>query len=255
MFINIDKSPIFYQTFGSTQNPVLILLHGWGQNSGMMTPLAKKFLNNYYVISLDLPGFGQSPSPSTIRNVEDYADMLNNFLKKLHIQAPIIIGHSFGGRIALLYASKYSAKTIILIASPFRPEKINFLDRSLIYLTKKINKFPLLKNIIPKLKNFFGSEDYKNASPVMRQILVKTVSQDLSPFFKKINCPVLIIWGAKDTTVPVSESEILHQELSKFTFSHLEIIPHTGHFVYLEKLNQVSTLINNFLKKSPHASR
>jgi pimeloyl-ACP methyl ester carboxylesterase len=63
------------------------------------------------------------------------------------------------------------------------------------------------------MKNFIGSRDYKAASPIMRQVLVNTVNEDLSEDAKKIKCPTLLIWGTSDTEAPIEEARELEKLL------------------------------------------
>jgi pimeloyl-ACP methyl ester carboxylesterase len=93
------------------------------------------------------------------------------------------------------------------------------------------------------MKKHMGSVDYRNASPLMRDVLVKTVNQDLSENAKKITCPTLLIWGENDEAVPVSEAKELDNLLSD---SALIILPGT-HYCYLENLNQVVNILYNFI--------
>ena len=93
-----------YTQYGEGQD--IVLLHGWGQNIKVMEPLAKR-LNGYRITIIDLPGFGLSEEPPTSYSVSDYADYVHELLESLEIKNPILIGHSFGGRVSIIYGSKY----------------------------------------------------------------------------------------------------------------------------------------------------
>ena len=93
-------------------------------------------------------------------------------------------------------------------------------------------------------KNYIGSEDYKNATPKMREILVKTVNEDLSDYAKKITVPTLLVWGEYDEAAPLEEAKLLENLL---TDGALIVLPGT-HYAYLENLNQVLNIINNFME-------
>ena len=174
----------------------IVLLHGWGQHIEMMRPVGNPFAKKYDIVILDLPGYGQSSEPPFAWTIYDYADFIHDFLKELQIEEPILIGHSFGGKISLEYASKYQVKKLVLFASPFhkefekQPWKVRVL--------KQLKKVPLLKKLEPWAKKHMGSTDYRNASSVMREVLVKTVNLDISDDVKKISCPTLIFWGTQD---------------------------------------------------------
>ena len=103
---------IHYKYIDNNNEKTLIYLHGWGQNIEMMEPIAKPFMNEYNILILDLPGFGKSNEPKDIWSLEDYATMLHSLIDKLKIKKIILIGHSFGGKIALIYASIFKVVKI-----------------------------------------------------------------------------------------------------------------------------------------------
>ena len=120
-----------YKDFGQSDKEAIVYLHGWGQNIEMMEPIAKPFTDNNRLIIIDLPGFGASEEPNTVWSLEDYAKMVNSLLESLNIKEPNLIGHSFGGKISLLYASKYKVEKLILFGSPYKQE-----IKEIIYLGK-----------------------------------------------------------------------------------------------------------------------
>ena len=151
-----------------------------------------------------------------------------------------MIGHSFGGRISIVYASKYPVKKLVLFGSPCVRHTYNDKKQSFF---KKIKKVKILKPLVNVMKKHMGSVDYRNASPLMRDVLVKTVNEDLSEYAKKIQCGALLIWGENDEAVPVSEARELDELLKD---SALIILPGT-HYCYLENLERVISILDNFL--------
>ena len=109
-----------YSNIGS--DTTIVLLHGWGQNIEMMTPLSNKLEKNYNILTLDFPGFGDSEEPPFSWSVYDYTNCLRELIVFLKINKVILIGHSFGGRIALIYASKYKVEKLVCLASPYCKE-------------------------------------------------------------------------------------------------------------------------------------
>lgn len=134
---------INYIDYGNKNKTALVFLHGWGQNIQMMKGLGDQFLDNRVVI-VDLPGFGASEEPKTVWTVDDYVDMLHELLQKLNIDCPIIIGHSFGGKIGLLYATKYKVKKLVCLASPYKKQVVQLSLKTKLLKTAK--KVPGLKN-------------------------------------------------------------------------------------------------------------
>ena len=102
----------------------LIFLHGWGLDLHTFDNLAKELSEDYSVYQIDLPGFGESDISDSY-NIEEYANYINEFCLSLAIINPIIVGHSFGGRVAMMYASRYDVDKLILISSPGIKEKLS----------------------------------------------------------------------------------------------------------------------------------
>jgi len=238
MFKTVRKIKINYKQYGSGTD--IVLLHGWGQNIQMMDPLGNYLKANHKITIVDLPGFGLSDEPDFAYSVYDYVELLKDLFDELSIVNPILIGHSFGGRLSIIYASKYSVSKVILFGSPCVRHEYKSTKQSILKALKKVKVLSPIANL---MKKFIGSIDYKKASPMMREVLVKTVNEDLSECAKKITCPVLLIWGEDDRAVPVSEAKELDDLLKD---SALIVLPGT-HYCYLENLHQVINILNNFI--------
>ncbi len=208
MKINIKNIDVNYIQYGSGKKNV-VLLHGWGQNIQMMDPIGKRLENLATVTIIDLPGHGESSEPTEALTIYDYCDIVKELLDKLKIKKPILIGHSFGGRISICFAAKYGAEKLILLGAPCIRKNTKVSTKTKVL--KGLKKVPGLNKLEGFAKKHIGSRDYRNASPVMREILVNTVNEDLSENAKKIDCPTLLIWGDRDTEAPLEEA----QELEK----------------------------------------
>ena len=183
MKINIRKININYIQYGSGSD--IVLLHGWGQNIEMMKPLGDNFQKKYRITIIDLPGFGQSDEPEHDLTVSDYSDILKELLDSIGVKNPIVIGHSFGGRVAIVYSANNPVKKLVLFGSPCirHDEKMSLKTKTL----KTLKKVPGLNKLEGFAKKHIGSTDYKNASPLMRQIL------DAIKYARKSNVPVVRI--------------------------------------------------------------
>lgn len=240
MKINVKSIDINYIQYGEGKD--IVLLHGWGQNIEMMRPLGEKLSKNFRITILDLPGFGESSEPINSLTIDDYCDILEVFLDKLEIKNPILIGHSFGGRISIVYASRNKTEKLVLFGSPCiarnsKPSlKVKFL--------KFMKKIPVINKLEGFAKKHIGSRDYKAASDMMRKILVNTVNQDLSDNCKKIKCPTLLIWGENDAEVSVEEAKEIESMIDD---AGLIVLPNSTHYAYLENLNYVINILINFL--------
>lgn len=241
MIKHIKNVDINYIDYGNGQNTV-VLLHGWGQNIAMMKPIGDKLQKNNRIIIVDLPGFGESSEPSDVWSMYDYSECIHDLLKELKVKNPILIGHSFGGKISLIYASKYDVDKLILFGSPFKKEIQQLSLKTKIL--KKLKKVPILKNFEKYAKKHIGSRDYKNASEFMRKILVEHVNLDITEDVKKINCPTLLVWGTNDDEVPIDRAYEL-----KNLIKDAGVVEYEGctHYAYLERLDQTIRVIKSFI--------
>ena len=240
MTINIRNININYIQYGSGSD--VVLLHGWGQNIAMMKPIGDRLQKNHRITILDFPGFGESEEPKTALTVYDYCEILEELLKKLKVKKPVIMGHSFGGRIAIIYASRNEVEKVVLFGSPcIRTEVKPSLK---LRMLKSLKKIPGINKLEGFAKNHMGSRDYKNASEIMKKILVNVVNEDLSECAKKINVPTLLIWGDRDTEAPVEDAKELEKIIPD---AGLIVLPNSTHYAYLENLPQVINILNNFL--------
>ncbi len=241
MIIKVKDLDINYIQYGEGSD--IVLLHGWGQNIKMMEPIGEKLASKFKVTILDLPGHGNSSEPKEALTIYDFCEILKEFLDKLKIDNPIIIGHSFGGRIAIIYASHYDTEKLILLGAPCvrKKEKLGLKIKTL----KQLKKIPVLNKFEEFAKRHIGSRDYRNANPIMRQILVNTVNEDLSDCARKIKCPTLLIWGEYDNEAPVEDAKILEKLIDD---SGLIIYPNGSHYTYLEFLNPVCKVIKTFIE-------
>jgi len=240
--MNIDGLYINYIDYGNNKGSILVFLHGWGQNIEMMKILGDYFSKENRIVILDLPGFGKSNEPTSPWYLTDYIDLLRKFFKELNIVNPILIGHSFGGKLSLLYASEYEVKKLIVMGSPFKKEiKTESLKLKTLKFLKRV---PLVNKLEGFAKKHIGSRDYKASSNIMRQILVNHVNEDITEHVKKINAPTIIIWGEFDKEVPLSDAYILESLISG---SAVIVYPKGTHYAYLENLNQTVNIINSFI--------
>ncbi len=231
-----------YQRYGNIEGKTIVLLHGWGQNIDMMKPIGDRFTKDFDIVIFDLPGFGHSSEPKEFFSCYDYVELIHKALEELKVEKPIIIGHSFGGKLGLLYASKYETEKLVCLASPFCKEiqKVTMKAR----LLKALKKVPLLNKLEDFAKRHMGSTDYRNASGVMRNILVGHVNLDIKEDIKKIKCPTLLIWGTNDEAVSIERAYELEKLIKD---AGLVVYEGCTHYAYLERLGQTISVLKSFL--------
>lgn len=237
---------IYFQKVG--QGPNLILLHGWGMDVSTWWPVVDLLKQNFTLWLLDLPGFGRSDTPKGTWTVEDYADEMANFIKENKIKKTVLLGHSFGGSVAIKTASKYPnliSKLILEASSGIRP-KLTLLNRLSSAVAKTIKLLPNLLNIKERARNWFykliGS-DYLTTG-TLKKIFIKIIRQDLTSDAKKIPHETLIIWGEKDRAVPLKYGKIIYLLIKN---SKLIILEDRGHFLHTQDPERFSYYVKDFI--------
>ena len=162
-------------------------------------------------------------------------------LREVGVKNPIVIGHSFGGRVGIVYSSKNPVEKLVLFGSPCvrSNDSISLKTKVL----KSLKQVPVLNKFEDFAKKHIGSRDYRAASETMRKILVNVVNEDLSDCAKKIKCPTLLIWGDNDTEAPVKEDKKLESIMKD---AALIVLANSTHYAYLENLGYVVNILNNF---------
>ncbi len=239
MKITINDVAVNYIQYGEGKD--VLLLHGWGQNIEMMKPIGDNLSSRFRITILDFPGFGESDEPGHAWTIDDYSNMLEIFIKSVGIKKPIIMGHSFGGRVAIRYSAHNTIEKLVLFGSPcIRTQKD--LPMS-VKILKAVKRLPGFNQLGEYMKKYIGSRDYKAASPVMRQTLVNVVNEDLSMYAKDIEEPTLLIWGENDEEAPLEEAKLLEAIMVD---AGLIVLPGT-HYAYLENLPRVISILENFI--------
>lgn len=237
---------VYFNKVGS--GDVVILLHGWGVDSTIFNEIVDTLKDKYLVYTIDLPGFGKSDEPSIAYTLDDYVELLYLFILDKSIEHPIIIGHSFGGRIAIKYASLYQVNRLILIDSAGLKPVNNFKIKYKINIYKfKKWFYKTTKNVI-KYNDLLinsGSSDYKNASSIMKKTLSNVTSIYLDNILKNIICDTLIIWGKKDDVTPYKHAIKLKKKIKNAGLVTLEGV---GHFPFIESKKTFNKIIKSYLE-------
>jgi pimeloyl-ACP methyl ester carboxylesterase len=247
---------LFIKQLGNNNAPVRIIwLHGWAQNHHAFLQLSRLFNTEAENYLIDLPGFGQSEPPKEIWGTMDYTKVIIQWLQTLPPKKTFIIGHSFGGRIAIQTAQSLTTKLggIILLATTGLKKKRNLLFKIKAFILKSFGKWLRLidkylhTSLKGKFSNNFGSRDYKAAKGIMRDILVKTINEDLTTIAMQINIPTLLIYGSNDDETPVEFGQRYSQLIKNSNFF---VLPGFDHYTILSSgRHQVYNLITQFLQK------
>lgn len=185
-----------------------------------------------------MPGFGKSPFNPNLKNSYHYADLIYLWIKKRKISNVVLIGHSFGGKVASLVAIRYPhlLKGLILISSSGIPH-----PRFYYSFLPFIKKTPFFH----KFRNLFLSRDYKEAG-IMLPVFKNIVKEDLRNDFARIKTPTLILWGEDDKELSVQDAYIIK---SLVKGSCVKIVKGAGHFPFLDNPKKIAYFIDNFVGK------
>ena len=231
--------------------PVL-LLHGWGCTGEIFKHIASVLSTAYTTYSFDFPGFGASGEPTEVWGVEKYTQMVEAFVKENGIERPALMGHSFGGRVSIVFASRNEVSRLVLVdaagVKPKRPLKYYwkvYTFKAMKWLCNTFLPKEKAQAIIDSRRKGAGSSDYNNASPMMRAILSKVVNEDLTHLMPAIKAPTLLFWGNLDTATPLSDAKTMERLIPD---AGLVVAHGTGHFSFLENQGLFTAVIKNFFK-------
>lgn len=242
------------EVLGPDDGPVIVMLHGWGANIDLLRPLGERLASSgCRVVMFDLPGFGQTPPPSTPWNVFDYAKHVIAEMDALGIQRAHIFGHSFGGRLGLILGADYPDRVDKLMLSDAAgiraPLPVMIRVRTRVYKgLRRALEAVGLRGLSERLRAAYnaryGSSDFNAASGVMRETFVKVVNQDLSAWATRVAAPTLLFWGSADTDTPLAQGRQLE---SLIPDAGLIVFDGAGHYAYLERVADTARIIHRFL--------
>lgn len=184
----------------SGARPRVLALHGWRRSRRDFAPV----LDGYEALAVDLPGFGASPPPDEPWGSAEYAAAMVPVLATFD-EPPVVVGHSFGGRVAVQLAARHPelVRALVLTGVPLlrgagrRP--------SLGYrMVRELHRRGMVPDsYMERVRSRRGSDDYRAASGVMRDVLVRTVNESYEDQLAALRCPVELVWGEADTAAPV----------------------------------------------------
>ncbi len=222
---------ISYEILHSNKTQDIIFLHGWACNKEFMKKTFYKHLENFRHIYIDLPGFGKSSNDYAL-NTHDYSKIIQNFLSKLNSSFPTIVGHSFGGKVAVLL----NPKNLVLLSSAGILEKKPLCIKTQIILAKSFNTLGL-----NKLTNIFRSNDVNDMSEIMYKTFKNIVNEDFKDIFKNFTNNTLIFWGKNDTATSLESGKTIHSLIKNSIFTSYE----GDHFFFCQHIEDISKRIDN----------
>lgn len=239
----------------------LIILHGWQSSKEKWQRVKEEVgTQRVEVIVPDLPGFKKENELEKSWSLDDYVEWVDRFISKrvIYFRRPserrdnnkklFLVGHSFGGRVAIKFAVKYPERLqglILVSAAGIKRKEPSILKVAFIF--KKFSFLPgygFFRKIFYKF--ILRKTDYLMVEGVMKETFRKVIEEDLTPLLSKIEVSTLILWGKKDKITPLSDAYLMKEKIEN---SKLEILKNIGHTPHLEKPTLLSQKIINFINQ------
>ena len=243
---------IYYEKYGNSDKYILIL-PGWGNTRATFSSIINFLKDNYTIFIVDYPSFGNSPVPNIELDIYDYTSLIYNFINDKKIINPVIISHSFGGRIASILVGRYKLKVNKLIlfdvAGIKRRKSIKSFFKEKIYklLKKSTCLLPIKKQ--EKVRKYlffkFSSPDYRDVPLCMKRTFQNIINEDLRKYYKNIDVETLIIWGEKDKDTPLKDARYINKVIKN---SALIVYKNSYHFSYLDYPYHTNKILDEYLK-------
>jgi pimeloyl-ACP methyl ester carboxylesterase len=235
---------LFGEPYG--EGPVRVIwLHGWGRSAPDFAAAANdEALKGIASVALDLPGFGASPPPTVAGGARRYADLVLPALREIGDGPFVLVGHSFGGTVACVLAANHPelVRALVLTGAPLlrspSTKSSPWAYRVLRWLYRR--RF-VSDERMEAARQRYGSRDYRNASGIMRDVLVISVNKSYEDELTRLDVPVTLLWGEEDREVPLA---VATRASARLTTTHtLRSLPGVGHLVPTEAPGELASVV------------
>ena len=263
-----------YRIAGS--GPVLLLIHGIGDNSTAWDTVHSRLAQRFTVIAPDLLGHGQSDKPRADYSVAAYANGMRDLLSVLDIDRATVVGHSLGGGVAMQFAYQFPqlVERLILVGAGGVTKDVNVALRlaslpmggEALALLRLPMALATLRATARVLGMFIGStgvgRDIPNALRILADLPEPTASAAFTRTLRAVvdwrgqvvtmldrcylteSTPVQLIWGDQDAVIPVSHAHLAHAAMPG---SQLEIFSQSGHFPFHDDPDLFVEVVERFI--------
>jgi len=220
---------ISYEIVNPLAKHDLIVLHGWGSNKEIMKQAFEPYMQQFRHIYIDLPGFGGSINHAVL-DTQEYSRILEVFFELIGAKKEIIMGHSFGGKVATLL----QPNLLVLLSSAGirlpKPLQVKMKIR----LTKLANAAGL-----SKIGKMFRAKDARDLNTVMYDTFKKVVDEDFTSEFKNFYNKALVCWGEDDTATPLIAGKIIADLIQHNRFT----VYQGDHYFFLNRAKSIAAEI------------
>jgi pimeloyl-ACP methyl ester carboxylesterase len=205
--------------------PAVVALHGWGRTGADFAPIVA----GLDAVAVHFPGFGTAEPPPEVWGSPEYAELVADAIAPF---APVVVvGHSFGGRVAVRLAANYPNLVSALVLTGVPLLRLAPAGRPALgyRVVRWLGRRGLISAAtLERQRRKHGSADYNAAQGVMRDVLVKVVNEDYRDDLARITAPVHLVWGENDTAAPMPAGEEASRLLPNATFRY---VPGAGHLL------------------------
>lgn len=231
----------------------LIIIPGWGGTRESWQKFIDLAKDSFEVFFIDMPCFGDTPCPLTVWGVEEYAEFVKNKVSELNIEKPVLLGHSFGGQVAVNLVGNYPeifAKLILSGAAILRP---SYTCKRIIFNTiAKTGKYLFSLPILNRMESFgkkvlykvADSPDYASTTGVKREIFKKIIRQSQAGLLPQIKIPTLVVWGTLDSYVPLKQGRTIVSKIPNATF---EVVIGGKHGLHIQQPENLLKIVSEFV--------
>lgn len=248
--VDLGECTIFYQQGGKvTESPPLLLIHGWAISTEPYQEILTLLAQHHSIIAPDLPGFARSKCSRPLADYRSYATRLLDFVRALSLEQVHLIGHSFGGGIAIEMAAldPQRIQSLMLVDSTGIP-----VDSILALLLRRAIEMPAqlspskLKLLLVDIPQVFIHNLLTNPEQVIRALFL-SLKADLRFALPQIQSPCLLLWSEKDLTIPLS---IAHELSQRIQGAQLVTVSEGFHEWVLLHPTQFVSIVSQFIAQN-----
>jgi pimeloyl-ACP methyl ester carboxylesterase len=254
MLRSLADGALFGEAWGDGPARV-VALHGWRRThadfAGVLGPTAPG--GALAAVAPDLPGFGATPPPPEAWGSADYARLVARLVDTEAAGNPVVVlGHSFGGRVGVMLAAERPdlVAGLVLTGAPVAPRPGPRRRPPARYrLVRTLRHLGLASEArLERARQRYGSADYRASDGVVRQVLVRLLTEDYEPALRSLRCPVEMVWGDDDVEAPPAVAEAVRRIVPSAT---LTLCPGAGHLTPLRAPGELRAAVDRLLAGAP----